>query len=118
VPNAPIPAPVLISPANGSSFSNYPRTTTLKWAAVAGAASYNVDIEYYSGGWNVLTMATVASTSYTFDFIGGQPGRWRVQAVGTGGSGGTVVQLLDICLHCLSLAFVEMKTLSIHFARA
>lgn len=88
VPNAPIPAPVLISPANGSSFSNYPRTTTLKWAAVAGAASYNVDIEYYSGGWNVLTMATVASTSYTFDFIGGQPGRWRVQAVGTGGSGG------------------------------
>jgi hypothetical protein len=87
--------PQQISPANGSSFGYYPRTTTLKWNAVAGAATYTVEVDCFhcckSGFWCTdvgqqwKVVPGLTATSYTFDFVGAQPGRWRVWAVRSGG---------------------------------
>ena len=84
-------APTQLSPADGSVFDHYPRTTTLKWTAVPGATSYTVEIDCYhccqSGKWCTDVGKTynlvpdIKATSYTFDFVGAQPGRWRVWAV-------------------------------------
>jgi hypothetical protein len=84
--------PVQLSPASGTVFNNYPRTTTLQWSAVSGAASYTVQVYYYqpgdttctSGAQNYLT-PNITGTSYTFDFVGAQPGCWRVWAVDAAG---------------------------------
>ncbi len=84
-----LPAPLQVSPANGSTFSNFPRTTTLTWQAVPGAASYTIEIDYYSpgnttcSGGNLVggSLKSSTTTSYTFDFVGAQPGCWRVWAV-------------------------------------
>ena len=90
-----LPAPVQLSPANGSTFSNFPRTTVLQWQAVPGAASYSVEVDYYSPGVTNCTGGTVTknptgltTTSYTFDFVGAQPGCWRVWAVDSMGRAG------------------------------
>jgi LysM repeat protein len=87
---APLPAPVQLSPADGSVFSVFPRTTTLTWATVPGAATYNVETEYYDPGpcacWVTwITQSGITQTSFTFDFVGAQPGRWRVTAVDAAG---------------------------------
>lgn len=84
-------APSLISPACGSVFSNFPRTTTLTWGAVAGATSYTVEIDCYhccqrnkwctDVGRTYIVVPDLTSTTYTFNFVGAQPGRWRVWAV-------------------------------------
>jgi hypothetical protein len=86
--------PVQTSPANGSVFGHYPRTTTLKWNAVAGAASYTVEVDCLGccgsqwcsdlgQQWKVVP--NITTNYYIFDFVGAQPGRWRVWAVGSGG---------------------------------
>jgi hypothetical protein len=82
-------APVPVSPANGPSFSNYPRHTTLTWKAVANATAYVVAVDACqdrvatSGSiWQIVVPKTmVQGTSYTFDFVGAQPGRWCVFAI-------------------------------------
>ncbi|MCK4528327.1 choice-of-anchor D domain-containing protein, partial [candidate division WOR-3 bacterium] len=83
--------PTQLSPADGSVFSNYPRKTTLEWSAVPGATSYTVEIDCYhccqSGKWctdvgkTYKLVPNIKATSYTFNFVGAQPGRWRVWAV-------------------------------------
>ncbi len=92
-----LPAPVQLSPANGTIFNNYPRTTTLQWQAVSGAVSYSVEVDYYSPGDTTCTSGALlknptglTTTSYTFDFVGAQPGCWKVWAVDSGGQAGTV----------------------------
>lgn len=78
--------PILLSPPDGSTFTYYPRTTTLAWQIVPGATSYHIIIECSSPGsdgnwdWFYWTSADVSSTSYRFDFVGAQPGRWSVTA--------------------------------------
>lgn len=91
-------APTQVSPPNGSVFGHFPRTTTLNWSPVNGAASYTVEVDCYQccqankwctdvgQTWKVVP--NITSTSYTFDFVGAQPGRWRVWAVGSGGAQG------------------------------
>ncbi len=82
-------APVHFSPPNGAVFSHYPRTTTLRWSPVPGAVSYVVEVEFCSPDGSTcrdLLTRTVAGTSFTFDFVGAQPGRWRVRAVFPGGA--------------------------------
>jgi len=98
VKTALLPAPRQRGPANGMSFDRYPRTTTLTWRPVPGAVSYVVEIDCMGccqGGrwctdvgkqWKIQTGVT--TTRYVFDFVGAQPGRWRVWAVGKDGHGG------------------------------
>ncbi len=72
-------------------FTIFPRTTTAVWAPVTGAASYDFESEFGNGctgyancgTWSPEDAATGiagSSTSFTFDFVGTQPGRWRVTA--------------------------------------
>ena len=83
---AALPAPKLVSPEDLSHFDHYPRTTVLVWKAVPGAAGYRVETDYqYGGKWasedhGKAYAVEVTATSYTFDFVGAQPGRWRVWA--------------------------------------
>ena len=78
--------PVQLSPANGTVFDIFPRTMTLSWSDVPNAASYTVEIQFFSGGWVAHSMPSgLAGTSHTFDFVGAQPGRWRVWAVDADG---------------------------------
>lgn len=88
-----LPAPVLVSPRNGTIFSHYPRTTKLDWNPVAGAVKYKVEIQYCSpsgcGVWAVSYPIVIRLTSdYTFNFVGAQPGRWRVWAIDANGKEG------------------------------
>jgi hypothetical protein len=92
-----LPAPLLLSPADRAEFNEYPRHTTLEWQPVEGADHYLVEIDYcdgrnrdlrecldplpFSNGSRQVGPIKVQGTSYEFDFIGRQPGRWRVWAV-------------------------------------
>jgi len=87
--------PVQLSPKNESVYSNYPRTTTLEWSPVPGAVSYTVEVDCYHCcqdnkwctdiGRTWMVIPDVTTTNYTFDFVGAQPGRWRVWAVNANG---------------------------------
>lgn len=81
--------PVLLEPRDGSIFSIFPRTTELSWSATPTAASYAVEIqcEIPSGKWVGLEplLRETMTTSYTFDFVGAQQGRWRVEAIDADG---------------------------------
>lgn len=97
-PTAKLKAPTLLSPAGGKKFSHYPRKTTLKWKPVSGAISYTVEMDCYncckSGKWcrdvgkKWKIEKGLTTTSYTFNFVGAQPGRWRVWAVDKFGKSG------------------------------
>jgi hypothetical protein len=87
---ADLPAPRLLSPAPGAVFDHYPRQTTVVWSEVPGAASYKVEWEYESdGSWsNPSPPITVQEPVATFQFVGAQPGRWRVSPVDPSGHEG------------------------------
>lgn len=91
-PPSPPATPTQLTPPNGSVLSVFPRTTTLTWTSVPGATSYQVDIEYCQGQACVdgttspYPAVTVTTPTYTFIFVGAQPGRWRVAAVGSSGT--------------------------------
>jgi|GEM_PF-5299158 len=98
-PNIPIlpiektlsPPPVQLAPADGTTFSNSPRTTTLSWRSLRGTFKYTVEIDCFNccqlGTWCTDLGKTwkvapnLSGTNYTFDFAGPQPGRWRVWGV-------------------------------------
>jgi hypothetical protein len=86
-------SPVQLSPEAGARFSHYPRRTKLEWARVEGAVSYTVEVDYCQGSAKYATSCVNAQphqvnpvsmpaseTTYVFDFVGAQPGRWRVWA--------------------------------------
>ena len=100
-----LPAPAQTAPAEGAVFNHFPRRTRLEWAPVEGAVSYAVEVDYCSGRRKdakgcpdpqplskQMKLNAPASgldaTSYEFDFIGAQPGRWRVWAVDAAGREG------------------------------
>lgn len=82
--------PKQISPINNSHFTHYPRTLTLRWSAVRGAISYDVEIDClgcrHEGQWDsqngpALKVASdVKTTNYSYTFVGDNRGRWRVRA--------------------------------------
>jgi hypothetical protein len=89
-------APVQLSPADNQVFDSFPRNTKLEWMAVEGAVSYLVEVDYCRGGEadgqkcvnpqplhikSNPQMSGLTNTSYEFQFIGAQPGRWRVWAI-------------------------------------
>jgi hypothetical protein len=87
-----LPAPQAISPADNSSFSQYPRETTLLWSSVADATAYLVQVQYAdptsTSGWRPLIFRRTQDLTIHFDFVGSQPGRWRVWGVGPSGLAG------------------------------
>lgn len=92
-----LPAPELVSPPDGAEFNNSPRTTTLDWEDVPGAAWYVVMVDEASCepftdwcsalGWGYLSQHAT-ETSWQFDFGSAGIGRWRVAAVGADGKVG------------------------------
>lgn len=94
--------PVMLSPTEGAVLDNLPRHTTLRWAPVSGAATYTVKVESceasgcQDGTARPLKLATgLTSTSYTFEFVGALPGRWRVWAVSADGHEGPKPRFRD-----------------------
>jgi len=88
-----LPAPNLISPANNSVFDFWPRTTTLQWTPVAGAVKYLLLREYCQPDLSICTAyppVETTGTSWTFNFVGAQPGRWRVSAIDSNGREGNI----------------------------
>ncbi len=93
-----LPQPTQLYPTDGMIFSHYPRQTVLVWEKVPDAASYTVEIDCYhccTGNawctdkgrqWRLAPGLT--KTVYAFQFVGAQPGRWRVWAVGADGVAG------------------------------
>jgi len=78
--------PKLISPANGTTLTNYTRITTLRWEALLGVSGYRVEVQIQMGStWSAFQDVTVTGTSYTFTFSGDNWGRWRVSAISGGG---------------------------------
>lgn len=89
-----LPTPKLISPPQNAQFYHNPRVTTLAWDQVLGATGYVVEWQFNDGEWsssNSIPVDGLVNTSYTFDFIGMHPGRWRVTATGPS-SGGEAVR--------------------------
>lgn len=90
-PTRPPATPTQLTPLDGTVFSHFPRTTTLTWTEERDAASYWVEVEFCQGPQCVDASAVffrrenTSTTSYSFAFVGAQPGRWRVWAVGRTG---------------------------------
>lgn len=86
----------VISP--GERMSHVPRMTLAQWPAVAGAASYTLEIDCMhccgrdrwctdvGSKWQQVPGLT--GTSHEFEFVGSQPGRWRVWSVDAAGRQG------------------------------
>jgi len=98
-----LPAPDIVFPLEGAQLAGYPRLTRLQWSPVAGAAGYVVDIEVCQGAatservcslgvplqhYTMDPTSGIIKTSYQFNFVGNQPGRWRIWALGPSGSPG------------------------------
>ncbi len=79
-----VPKPNLISPEDDKEFDYYPREVTFVWSAVTapGTVTYNIEIQFNGGSWtNWRVVNGLTSTTYTMDnFVGANPGRWRVWA--------------------------------------
>lgn len=88
-------APRQIAPPDGSVFDHYPRTTVLQWSKIPGASSYVIEIDCYhccevdqwctdiGQEWKITS--DITSESFSTEFVGAQPGRWRVWAVDSNG---------------------------------
>jgi tetratricopeptide (TPR) repeat protein len=92
---ASLAAPKLLSPPDGAVLGHYPRETTVVWAGVGGASGYMVEWDYQDNqGWasehdRGLPAIRATDPVATFQFVGAQPGRWRVWAVDASGAAGT-----------------------------
>jgi hypothetical protein len=93
---ATLPAPPQIAPPDGAVFDLFPRAITLEWSGVPRAASYSLDIEVcqnpscVDGPTNPYPPITgLTATRYGVNFVGAQPGRWRVWAVNASGAAGS-----------------------------
>jgi hypothetical protein len=79
--------PTLLTPENGDVFNHWPRRLELKWDPVNIPSSiYEVEVDYFDGSWAAESgrpsthYHNVAGTSVIHNFVGMQPGRWRVRA--------------------------------------
>jgi hypothetical protein len=84
-------APRPLTPADGTTLSEFPRKTKVTWEPVLGAAVYKVEVEYQDADsqWHPNGLAAESkSTKHEFEFVGAQPGRWRVWAVDATGQEG------------------------------
>lgn len=84
--------PELMEPQNNDVFDHYPRKTIFKWKPLEGIENVRYDIEIdafhaiNSGKWAEETGQTffiqsnILDTKFERNFVGMQPGRWRVRA--------------------------------------
>ncbi|GMV05875.1 MAG: hypothetical protein AMXMBFR53_21520 [Gemmatimonadota bacterium] len=89
-PNCPpLPSPEMVAPSSEASFDHLPRMTTFVWRSVPDAALYFVDWAYGTActsnpiacsTWTSGGRLSTSDTTVTIDFVGAQPGRWRVMA--------------------------------------
>jgi hypothetical protein len=78
-------APELVSPKEGTRFSNFPREIKFNWTQIPGVLKYEVQIECKEGSaWKLVKKEIVETSNYTFNFVGAQPGRWRVCGIAEG----------------------------------
>jgi hypothetical protein len=91
------PGPSLL--VDSFRFDLFPRTTTLSWAPVPGAVTYQVVTEFGNasatnpfcsvpadcGIWTPGSPFTTTGLTTTIGFVGAQPGRWRVTALNAAG---------------------------------
>jgi photosystem II stability/assembly factor-like uncharacterized protein len=75
-------APVLVAPADGAVFNNYPRTTNFSWKAVEGAIGYTVLLDY---GENATESFSSHKHEATHEIAGANTATWRVWAIFAGG---------------------------------
>jgi len=81
--------PQLLYPKSDQVFNYYPRTLTLQWKAVPGATGYLVEWQYSDPTSKIWAdgpydnHVTTIDNWFTFNFVGAQPGRWHVTALGT-----------------------------------
>ena len=82
-----LPAPKLLSPESGHVFHTYPRHTVVAWEPVPGAVAYSAEVDcQYNGTWasedgHPQWIFRTVEPKGEFDFVGAQPGRWRVWAI-------------------------------------
>jgi hypothetical protein len=82
--------PTLTNPANNEIFGHYPRELTLSWKMVPAAAGYKLEIAYCDSSRTVctsyppVTILDPLMSDYSFEFVGAQPGKWRVTTLGGG----------------------------------
>ncbi|MEO0973980.1 MAG: DNA/RNA non-specific endonuclease, partial [Pseudomonadota bacterium] len=87
--------PMLLAPPDQAIFSHVPRTLQFRWAAVPGATAYYVQIQGQdpqTRTWFDHPGQSIVSTQNTtigFEFVGSQPGRWRVGTLAADGARGT-----------------------------
>jgi hypothetical protein len=91
-------SPKIISPRNNALFHHFPRKTLLRWKRVKGAVEYGVEIDCLncckSGKWcldvnrEVWQKTKTKNTSFRFNYVGAQWGRWRVWAIDKNGKRG------------------------------
>ncbi len=80
--------PIQTNPANNEIFGHYPRALTLSWKMVPAAAGYTLEIQYCDSArancvsYPDVTIADPLQSDYSFNFVGAQPGRWRVITLG------------------------------------
>jgi hypothetical protein len=94
----PPPVPAQLTPMPNTVFSHYPRSTTLVWSSApdpSGPVTYRLEVEFCGGSVYNLQWCTprpdwcagaLSGTTCTFNFVGAQPGRWRVRAVDNAGN--------------------------------
>lgn len=101
-PGINLPAPLQTGPVDDAEFDHYPRKTKLEWQYVQGATAYRIEIDYCNGRprnqrtcvdpqphyTEGNTAKRIEATSYELDFVGAQPGRWRVWAMDEKGQEG------------------------------
>ncbi|HPH34451.1 MAG TPA: hypothetical protein PLU94_03060 [Methanoregulaceae archaeon] len=82
-----LPIPILMSPANGTVFTHFPREMVLAWRPVDGAKGYRVEIATWTGSWWIpFTTRTVSGPNTTFYQVELErdcQAVWRVTALGT-----------------------------------
>lgn len=91
-------SPEPISPRPGVSFDHFPRITELRWHPVPSVSSYSIEIDCFHccevGKWCSdvdkprIRVSGITTTTYTFNWVGANLGRWRVWAVAADGKEG------------------------------
>jgi hypothetical protein len=86
-----------MEPASGSIFDTYPRAMTITWSDVPNAIFYKAEILACNINYPAVCFSLpkldnaiieTTATSFEFEFVGAQPGKWRIWGVDVNGMEG------------------------------